>query len=149
MIDYDYYFRVLVKEFYFCVFLVIGLSIMMGGGIIVGLYQMAKRRMPKSEFMVLLIALPICLIMAFGMSSDLRKDLVYVKNGEYLKGTGTAITDDSRKTNDNPGRSVRFQFDDGEVLTISLYYGPIHIGDRFEIIYLPNTRRAVIVQKLR
>ena len=146
--DYSIYFRVLTNEFYDQFQKVIIVLVILVVGLIGMVYQAIVKKAGKIEWIFVSIVIPLLIIVVLSGLINNLKDLAYVKNGKYLVGTGTAITDDSRKTKDLPGRTVRFQLDDGEVIKIHLYYGPIYEGDRFEIIYLPNTRGAVIVRKL-
>jgi len=121
VMGYSVYFEELSNEFYAHFHLSILFLIILVVGFFISVYQAMVKKTGKIEWIFVFIVLPIFIMCSLGLLRKYLKDLAYVKNGKYLVGTGTAITDDSRKTKDLPGRCVGFQFDDGEVLTISLY----------------------------
>ena len=78
---------------------------------------------------------------------DIYNDISHVRNRHYLVGKGTATT----KSDDLEfsSRKIRIELSHGETISISFKYGPVYKGDRFEFIYLPHTRIAVIIRKLK
>lgn len=76
------------------------------------------------------------------------KDIPNIVSKNYIVATGTAIGWNTVEDETEP-RGFEFQPDDGEKIDLSvLPCPPVHQGDRFEVIYLPNSGIGAIIQIL-
>jgi hypothetical protein len=75
------------------------------------------------------------------------RDIPNIKNRNYIIATGTSVGWDNGGTRPSI-RSFDFLKDDGEMIKLHVFYGPVNKGERFEIIYLPYSKIGDIVRKL-
>ena len=76
------------------------------------------------------------------------KDIPNVINKNYIVSRGTVI-EGNNGGQDPETRGFVLKTDDGEIKRLCVVYLPIDNGDRFEVIYLPNTEWGAIIQKLK
>lgn len=89
----------------------------------------------------------IAIIVVLYFSLNFFKDIPNVISKNYTVATGTAEGWDTAGQEPET-RGFAFKKDDGEMINIVVTYPPIYQGDRFEVIYLPNTEYGAIVKKL-
>jgi len=145
--DYVEYCKQLKNQFYLDFIVWVCLSILLAILCSFAIYLLVKRR-TKWDIIGLILLVIFMAVSLFQLHKYMN-DFSLVKKNEIYIATGTAISTDAQKSKDTPGRYIRFRIDDGAELNLNLYYGQIYEGDRFEIVYLPNTGHAVIVQKLK
>lgn len=87
------------------------------------------------------------IIIVSHFSRNYFKDIPNIVSKNYIITTGTAEGWDSAGQV-HETRGFAFKRDDGEIKNIVVTYPPIYQGDRFEVIYLPNTGYGAIVKKL-
>jgi len=146
-VDYSVHFEQLKNQFYFHFLVWVSVSILLIIVLLVALYYVIKRS--TKRYIAILIFSTVFFIVFTNRLINYFKDLGIVNKGQFCTVKGTAVSEDTEKNKDTPVRYVRFKIDEGIEFDITLYYGQIYKGDRFEIIYLPNTGHAVIVQKLK
>jgi uncharacterized SAM-binding protein YcdF (DUF218 family) len=108
------------------------------------IYQLFKTR--QKIFVILFISFVFFSFLLVRSLIGYVKDLPNLQKQEFLIATGT-VTKDSLDREFNT-RKVEFELDEGKVLLLSIRSDPIHKGDRFEFIYFPNSKNAVIVKEL-
>lgn len=111
----------------------------------------------KSKSIIELVGIIACvvgIIVVAYFSRNYFKDIPNVISKNYIVTTGTAEGWDSAgPISSSAGpvyetRGFAFRKDDGEIKKIVVTYPPVYQGDRFEVIYLPNTGYGAIVKKL-
>ncbi|MGI6745675.1 MAG: hypothetical protein ACOX45_05970 [Acutalibacteraceae bacterium] len=104
----------------------------------------------KSKSVIELVGIVACIAGIIIISYFLRNyfnDITNVIRKNYIVTTGTAEGWDSAGQV-HETRGFAFKTDDGETIKLVVTYPPVYQGDRFEVIYLPNTGYGCIIQKL-
>lgn len=104
----------------------------------------------KSKSVIELVGSIACIVAIIAVayfSRNFFKDIPNVMSKNYIITTGTAEGWDSAGQV-HETRGFAFKTDDGVIKKIVVTYTPIYRGDRFEVIYLPNTGYGAIVKKL-
>jgi hypothetical protein len=122
-----------------------GIGLLVFGGV-----YFLKHYLKKSKAAIDIIGFIIC-ILVFNIVSffaaNFFLDIPNAVSNNYIVATGTAQGRDAGG-DISDSRGFEFKKDDGEVIRITVIYTPVYEGDRFEVIYLPNTKYAAIVKKL-
>lgn len=108
------------------------------------------RQYLKSKSVIELVGIIACIIgviVVAYFSRNYFKDIPNVLSNNYIVTTGTAEGWDSAGQV-HETRGFAFKTDNGETIKLVVTYPPVYQGDRFEVIYLPNTGYGCIVQKL-
>lgn len=108
------------------------------------------KRYLKSKSEIELVGIIVCIvaiIIVAYFSRNFFKDIPNVIGKNYTVSTGTAYGWNTAGQ-EPEARGFEFQKDDGEIIKLQVIYTPIRQGDRFEVIYLPNTGFGAIVQKI-
>ena len=104
----------------------------------------------KSKSIIELVGVVACIVAVIAVayfSRNFFKDIPNVLSKNYIITTGTAQGWDSAGQV-HETRGFAFKTDNGETIKLVGTYPPVYQGDRFEVIYLPNTGYGCIVQKL-
>jgi len=111
------------------------------------LYKEYRKNKSKSVIWIALAAFAFFVLMSIPTVNEV-KDIQNVLNRNYVIVTGTAVGWDTT-TDESEPRSFSFLTDDGKTVDlIVLPCPPVHQGDRFEVIYLPNSGIGAIMQEL-
>lgn len=104
----------------------------------------------KSKAIIELVGFVACIMIIIAVayfSRNFFKDIPNVVNKNYIITTGTAVGWDAAGPV-HETRGFAFKTDDGKIKNIVVNYTPIYKGDRFKVIYLPNTGYGAIIKKL-
>ena len=111
------------------------------------LYKEYQKNKSKSVIWIAVAVFVFLVLMSIPTINEV-KDIQNVLNQNYMIATGTAVGWNTT-TDESEPRSFSFLTDDGKTVDLRvLPCPPVHKGDRFEIIYLPNSGIGAIVQKL-
>ncbi|MGI6248083.1 MAG: hypothetical protein ACOYJX_01570 [Acutalibacteraceae bacterium] len=109
------------------------------------------KRYLKSKSVIELVGVVACIVAIVAVayfSRNFFKDIPNVLSENYIVTSGTAQGWDSAGQV-HETRGFAFKRDDGEIAKIVVTYPPVYQGDRFEVIYLPNTGYGAIVKKYK
>jgi hypothetical protein len=106
-------------------------------------YIKIKSNIELVGFIVFFVAILVVLY----FSRNYFKDIPNVVSKNYIVTTGTAEGWDSAGQV-HETRGFAYKTDGGETKKIVVTYPPVYQGDRFEVIYLPNTGYGAIIRKL-
>ena len=104
----------------------------------------------KSRSFIECVGVVACVIGVFitaYFSRNYFKDIPNVVSKNYIVTDGTAEGWDSAGQV-HETRGFAFKTDDGKNFKLVVTYPPVYQGDRFKVIYLPNTGFGAIIQKL-
>ena len=143
--DYSYYYPSILFM-YFGTFI----------GIFIGFIILAKlatsyireNKVPKESVKPAgAIILTVCVVLLAIFSISFFKDIPNVINENYIVATGTVVSWDSGGTASET-RGITLETDDGKRIKTLVNYTPIREGERYEIIYLPNTTFGSIIRQI-
>jgi len=106
-------------------------------------YIKIKSNIELVGFIVFFVAILVVLY----FSRNYFKDIPNVVRKNYIITAGTAEGWDSAGQV-HETREFAFKTDGGDTQKIVVTYPPVYQGDRFEVIYLPNTGYGAIIRKL-
>jgi hypothetical protein len=146
--DYSEYYEFLIEMYKDSFLRGAVLTILVFCGMVSQLYNFYRKKTDGSLFIA-----GLCLVAFLFLSYDTIRfinDIPYVKKGEYFIATGVVTVGSTTKNVDISGaRSFGYLVDNGKEITLSVYHKePIYVGERYEVMYLPNCKRAVIIRKI-
>lgn len=93
------------------------------------------------------IAVSACVVLLVLFSVAFLKDIPNVINKNYNVVTGTVVSG-NRGGKNSETRGITLETDDGERIQVTVNYTPIELGERYEIIRLPNTSYGNVIRKI-
>ena len=143
--DYSNYHFSIIFE-YFISFLGVLLSIIF---LICGIVYLLKQYLQSKnvvEFIGIIACAVVIIVIAY-FSRNYFKDIPNIVIKNYTITYGVVVEGDNGGRNFNT-RGIVFKKEDGEIVKLVVNYYPIVSGEKFEVIYLPNTGFGAIIQKI-
>src|SRR5699024_10188336 len=108
--------------------------------------EFIRKHNKKLDIILKVITVMGFIVLYNGLIIPSVKDIPYVLNNEYKIMEGKAVTHSYGGRSDRPIRVTIGDANGNEERLVFFFWDYVYVGDRFEIIYLPNLKRGTVLK---